>query len=166
MTATPRDESTRSDSRSVASGVERAAEPNAGAGVERLHVDRGGYVWADDTERVVVGEVYKRDVQGRTTPRWFAKCVDHGEVGYLYGCTTRKRALIELTAHRRPWFVRTVTLTADGHEPFTHTSRSQSTDAAGSAHLCAEVWLLGHPERRVAENIVVTVDQEEVEPHA
>lgn len=38
-------------------------------------------------------------------------------------------------AEVRPWIRRTVTLTADGYEPFTHVSKSQATDPEGAYSL-------------------------------
>lgn len=67
----------------------------------------------------------------------------------------------KLKDEKRQWFRTTVTLTADGHEPFTHASLSTAEDWKGAAEFAAQTWLLGHPERRAAKNISVVLDSQE-----
>ena len=58
----------------------------------------------------------------------------------------------DVRAHGR----RRCVLRADGYEPFEHVSTGDSD--RGAAEFCVQVWLLGHPERRAATNIKVTIE--------
>lgn len=133
-------------------------------------VNRDGTVWLPSGPNVeeCIGTVEKNTIRGRTNKvgqRWFPACTRcHSPITFA-GYQTRKRAVEALMSHRRPWFHKRATLTADGHAPFQHTSKSQSIDDDGAARLCAQVWMIGRPDRRAATNISVRVETIREERH-
>lgn len=77
-----------------------------------------------------------------------------------------ERAPSPLTHPPTAYGTRTCVLRADGHPDFTHVSTGNSDH--GAVEFCVQVWLLAHPERRVASNIRVTITdfEPETNPHA